>query len=258
MNKITLLHLSILFSLSCVFISCDKDDDKDPDPIPAVPAKMTIKMDHQAGSDKFYLDSTYTNANGDDFTPDLFKYYISNIRLIRNDNYEYSIPNTYFLINHDQPASMTLTLNNLMTGAYKSIKFMLGVDSTRNVNGSQTGALDPGNGMFWDWNTGYIFFKLEGTSPAIPGAFVYHVGGFSGANVNYREISIDFDGDLLQVAQNKDPELHMVTDVLELFQNPTTINMATFPANVISANAAATTLANNYADLFRYDHIHNK
>ena len=38
----------------------------------------------------------------------------------------------------------------------------LGVDSVLNYNGVHEGALDPINGMYWTWQTGYIHCKLEG------------------------------------------------------------------------------------------------
>ncbi len=261
MKKFNLLVV-LVFSFGSLFIAgCDKDDDDNPvNPVPVVAPILTIEMDHLAGTQKFYLDSTYTNANGDEFTPDLFKYYISNIRLIRNDNSEYAIPESYFLVNHAAPGSMKIMIDSLAQGAFTSVKFLLGVDSTRNVSGAQTGALDPVNGMFWTWNTGYIFLKLEGTSPEIPTSaqtFTYHIGGFSGQNINYKQVTLDFDGDVLLLANNKNPELHIVVDVLEIFKNPTTIDMSTFSSTIMSPGPNATIIADNYADIFKYDHIHN-
>ena len=97
---------------------------------------------------------------------------------MKTDNSIVTIPNTYFLVNQDEEASMAIEMDSLPLGLYKSIKFMIGVDSTRNVSGSQTGALDPANGMFWTWNSGYIFLKMEGTSPVIPNTghnFTFHI-----------------------------------------------------------------------------------
>src|SRR6187399_1368118 len=108
----------IILSISVSFIiSCDKDDD---DGTTAVPPMLTIEMDHLAGNQKFHLDSTYTNANGDLFTPTLFKYFVSNIRLIRSDNTEYAIDNSYFVVNQDDEESMTLEMDTLNAGNYKA------------------------------------------------------------------------------------------------------------------------------------------
>jgi hypothetical protein len=257
MKKINILLL-ILLAAGSVFVGgCKKDNENTPS---EVPPQLTIEIDHLAGLQKFYFDSTYTTANGDLFSASLFKYYVSNVRLIRTDNSEYSIPETYFLVNNDVSSSLLLNMDTLSAGSFKGIKFILGVDSAHNVSGAKDGALDPVNGMFWDWNNGYIFFKLEGISPAIPGAsqdFTYHIGGFSGQNINYKEINLDFNGDILQLVPNKHPELHLVANVLEVFKNPNTIDLATFPTTVTSIGADATTIADNYADMFRYDHMHN-
>ncbi len=253
LNKILLL---LFIATASLFTAC-KDDDDDPTPTPTVLPKLSLEMDHLAGATKFYLDSTYTNANGDQFTASVFKYYISNIRLVKTDNSVVTIPDTYFLVNADDESSMTLEMDSMPLGLYKSIKFMIGVDSTRNVSGAQTGALDPLNGMFWTWNSGYIFLKLEGTSPAISTSnFTYHIGGFQGAIVNYKEVELDFDGDILTLNYNNAPEIHFVVDVLEIFKNPTTIDIGTFPATVMAPNASAATLATNYSDMIKYDHIH--
>lgn len=260
MNISSSKKIQLLFLLlsAITVVSCSKDEENNT-PAPVGP-KLSIELDHMAGNKNFFLDSIYVTANGDTIIASMFKYYVSNIRLITSGNAEVAIPESYFLVNQDKPESLTLQMNDLPAGTYTGIKFMLGVDSTRNVSGAQTGALDAGNAMFWDWNTGYIFLKIEGTSPSIPGTsqfFEYHIGGFEGANINYKEIQLDFDGDQLTLANNTNPELHLVVNVLEIFANPATIDMATFPPSVTMPNANAAVIANNYADMFRYDHIHD-
>jgi hypothetical protein len=247
------LLLSCIAAGSLLLPGCD-DDDEDPKPAPG----LTVEFTHLAGNKQFHLDSTYTTSNGDQFTPSMFKYYISNIRLVKSDNTEYAVPESYFLVNQEDEDSKMLVMENLAEGDFTKIRFMIGVDSTRNCSGAQTGALDPVNGMFWSWNTGYIFVKLEGTSPSIasPGEFRYHVGGFKGGNNNIKEIELDFNGETLVMEKGGHPEIHLVLDVLEIFDTPTQINMATFPASVMMPNADAQTLANNYADMIVFDHIH--
>jgi hypothetical protein len=216
-------------------------------------------MDHLAGNQKFYIDSTYTTENGDVFTASLFKYYVTNIRLVRSDNTEYAIENSYFLVDQDDETSMMLEMDSLTAGDFKGIKFLLGVDSAHNVSGAQEGALDPVNGMFWNWNSGYIFMKLEGSSPVIPTpaqTFTYHIGGFASPTNNLKDVYIEFDGDILPLANNTHPELHMVVNVLEIFKSPTVIDLATFQSTIMSPAGNAAIVANNYADMVKYDHIH--
>ena len=47
--------------------------------------------------------------------------------------------------------------------------------------------------MFWTWNSGYIFFKLEGSSPASTAdrqRIEHHIGGYAGPNKAMRNITI--------------------------------------------------------------------
>jgi hypothetical protein len=65
---------------------------------------------------------------------------------------------------------------------YDKFQFDLGIDSTTNVSGAMGGALDPTNGMYWTWQSGYINFKLEGRSISCDTRnheFQFHLGGYS-------------------------------------------------------------------------------
>lgn len=62
-----------------------------------------------------------------------------------------------------------------------SLTFFIGIDSVTNVSGILDGVLDPINGMYWTWNSGYINFKLEGkssSSTAPDKSFEFHLGGY--------------------------------------------------------------------------------
>lgn len=259
-NAFRIAACSLMVVSIFVFSSCEKDEANGPAPTDpptqdTIAPRLSIELDHLAGNRKFWFDTTYTTAAGENFTASMFKYYVSNIRLVDANGGEYALPESYYLIDHADNASKIIELSNLNAGTFTGIRFILGVDSARNCSGAQTGALDPINGMFWTWNTGYIFMKLEGNCPQ--GFFEYHIGGYKGANVNFREITLDFNGDELILAQNKKPELHLVTDVLEIFKNPNSISFNT--AQVVTmpgANASA--IADNYEDMIRYDHLHNE
>lgn len=257
-NKNILTFILLLASVtSLLFPACKKDNVSDDNPVVTILPRLNIELDHLAGNQKFYFDSTYTTGNGDQITADIFKYYISNITLVGINNQEYKVPESYFLVDHSKQESLRLKLSELPAGSFKSIKFMIGVDSTRCVSGAQTGALDPVNGMFWTWNTGYIFLKLEGTSPAIPSNdFIYHIGGFKGSNVNNKVVELSFDGDILTLQNNTNPEVHLVVDILEIFENPNTIDLSSFANSVTIPNASANMIAENYVNMIRYDHIH--
>lgn len=249
------------------FLACQSVD---------VPATQTgsllINFDNVAGPQNLVLNSsTYQNSSGESFTVSKFNYFVSNIRLRRADGSDYVVPqdNSYFLIEEERPTSQTLTLGNVPTGSYTGISFVLGVDSLRSLAdiSLRTGVLDPGttdhDAMYWDWNTGYIFLKLEGRSPAAPAAqnnqFLFHVGGFGGGYNgkktinNLRTVSLTFGTDQLQVQTNSTPMLAVRTDALKLLDSPTPIRIAQHPAVMFEPFSA--TVASNAPGMFSYHRI---
>jgi hypothetical protein len=75
-------------------------------------------------------------------------------------------------------------------------------------------ALDPLNGMYWTWNTGYINFKLEGKSSLSGNSnqnFTFHLGGFLNDNLAYQEI--DFP-----ISKNK-RNYNVTLDLLEVLKS---------------------------------------
>ncbi len=64
--------------------------------------------------------------------------------------------------------------------AVDSLHFLLGVDSLQHEMGIVGNGLTPINGMYWAWQSGYIFVKWEGyiqNEKAIQ-PFTFHLGGF--------------------------------------------------------------------------------
>src|SRR3954471_17985303 len=98
-------------------------------------------------------DSTdYYNFAGDTFSISMFNYYVSNIVMTRSDGQKFVEKESYHLIKHFDSIT-TLKIKDVPPAKYTRIDFLLGVDSTRNVSGIQSGALDRVNNMFWDWKS---------------------------------------------------------------------------------------------------------
>ncbi len=212
--------------------------------------KLIITFINYVGDKKLKLDSAnYTNLSGQSFTITNFKYYVGNFRLKRNDGTEYT-SEEYFLIKEDDDKSKQITLDDVPVGTYSSIEFIVGVDSIHNCSGAQSGALDPANGMFWTWNTGYIFMKLEGKSPASnsPGhIFEFHIGGYKAPANCIRKVTLNLN-DRISFKQNPD-YLYINVDASEVMKTPTTIDLSKLSSVTDFRNA--TTIADNYADMFR-------
>jgi hypothetical protein len=81
----------------------------------------------------------------------------------------------------EQPLSLGLGVDFRNKQNFDELRFHIGIDSLTNVSGAMDGALDPMNGMYWAWQSGFINFKLEGTSPVCTThnhKFQYHIGGY--------------------------------------------------------------------------------
>jgi hypothetical protein len=148
--------------------------------------KIVIKFEHIANGKKIVMnDSMYENNFGEKYTVSKLKYYVSNISFTTKDALE--TDKKVFLIDASKNDSIIKIEGRKIVG----ISFMIGVDSSLNCSGAQSGALDPLNDMFWTWNNGYVFFKLEGTSSsstADRNRIEQHIGGYKGEYKAMRKI----------------------------------------------------------------------
>jgi len=108
--------------------------------------------------------------------------------------------------------------------AIDSLIFHLGVDSLQHEKGIIENGLTPTNGMYWAWQSGYIFVKWEGViknenefSP-----FTFHLGGFQypfrcdqrcafgihvPTKINELELSFEPTDELIQFIRKSDLEI---------------------------------------------------
>lgn len=261
--KITIkFFAAIMMVLSFTNCKKDKSSTPEPQPLPVVPStgNLTLFFEGMVGASPLvFTTQTYTNQAGNTYNITMAKYYISNIKLTKTDNSVYSVANSYHLVDLSDSLKSLVKLTDVPYGNYKAIEFMIGVDSTRNVSGAQTSALDPALGMFWTWSTGYIMAKVEGTSPqstASANKLEFHIGGFTGANNVLRIATPSFGLDTAKVSSTVTPVIHLSSNIAEWFSSPTTINFSLINT-VTMPGANAKNIANNYADMFTVEHIHN-
>jgi hypothetical protein len=261
-------NISKILSIALVlgFVACKKDK-KDPAPTAPAPAptqtygNLKIEFENVVDTSELQFNTNYLNQKGDTFKVTTFKYYISNIVVTKNDNSTYTEANSYHLVDHSNPATSLITLTNVPTGSYKSVSFVLGVDSARSAGGAtvQVGDLANSGNMYWPWNSGYIMLKFEGTAPksgASAKAITYHIGGYSGVNKAQRNFTFNFSATTANVSTSVSPQIHLQADVLELFKTPNIVDFATLHT-VHMPGASAKTMADNYADLIHFEHVHN-
>lgn len=217
---------------------------------------MRIILSAFAGEQPLTKQGVYTNAAGERYNINLFRFYVSNIKLKgANGTPDYVQPESYHLVHFTSESTYSLTLPNVPDGMYSGIEWMLGVDSARNISGAQTGALDPANGMFWTWNSGYVQFQLEGSMPDSAVEFLYHIGGFKGQFSPLHTQTIVLP-QLYYSKQNKPTTIRLRCDVNEVFTNPLNWSIYTKPQVTIE-DGDSKMLANNYADMIRFERIEN-
>ncbi len=258
----------IIIATATLFTACKKD--KAPEYNTNAKGELSVEFDNIAGSSDLQLNTaTYTNAVGESFKVTKLKYYVSNFVLTNTNGATYTVPqdSCYFLIDESDAATHEPVLR-VPEGEYKTITFTVGVDSLRNTKdiSERTGVLDPAGAaadMYWGWNSGYIFLKFEGTSPAITSTgntFMYHIGGFGGYSTptanNLKVITLDLSArGTAKVKQSKGANIHLMVDVLKIINGTTNVSFAT--TEMIHSIAPGVPLANNYASMFTHDHTEN-
>lgn len=269
MEKFKIGFLALL-AFTLAFSACKNDDDDDL----SGTADVEVEFDNRAGDASLVLGTEYTNAAGEKLTFSTFNYFVSNFVLVKDDGTEYVVPkdSCYFLCKQNDPNSRSVVLKDVPAGDYTELRFMIGVDSAKSVSpiGERTGVLDPAtgaSGMYWSWNAGYIFVKVEGTSPQAPldagtgeRTFQYHTGLFGGYDSptlnNLKTVRLEtHHGEPAKVRRSGGPHFHLYVDILEMFTSPTNISVAANPTS--HAGPFSKTVADNYADMFTLDHVHN-
>lgn len=252
----SLFLISIMSML--VFTSCEKNNNNDDDNNPPAEQKgsFKIEIEHLFDQAAFELGKSYVNSSGEDLNFSKVKYYLTNIKLEKMDGTVWSEEESYRIVDLSNPSSLEITLNDVPAGEYHHVMFTVGVDSARNVSGAQEGALSPANGMFWSWNSGYIFFKLEGTCPQSPdGNFVYHIGGFSGATNAIAEHDFHMHMPNLSVSPGATPIVHLMVDIKKAFDGMHNISVSNNP-KVHMPGMMAVHISHNFKTAFKLDHVH--
>lgn len=262
----------ILLLLTIItFSACSKDEVQ---PDSSKKGTLSIQFDNIAGDKNLQLGTgVYTNAKGEKFTVNMLKYFISNISVKNISGETYTVPqdSSYFLVSEEDGTSQFVKVH-VPEGEYTTLTFILGVDSLRSTMdiSRRTGVLDPSagmdDGMYWGWNSGYIFFKMEGTSAAAPldasgqHKFRYHIGGFGGYNAvtfnNIKTITIDLTtAGTAKVIDGRIPNIHLMADILKAFNGTTNISLAEWSTIMVSDYSI--NVANNYQKMFTHDHTEN-
>lgn len=265
-----LLPFCLFLALSIV--SCKKTEINKSD-TPQNVGSIKLQFDNRIGGSQLSMNDTwYTNANGDSMKFTTVKYFVSNFIFTRDDDSLIVIPkdSCYFLISEAVDSTQKVIIRNVPYGNYKKVSFIIGVDSAKSCSPitERTGSLSTAGGMtagmYWQWNSGYIFVKVEGVSPQstnIDKSFKYHIGLFGGYLTptinNIKKVALDVPsgGTINVLNKTTIPTVHMNVDIMQVFNGDTNININANSEIMVSTLSAF--VANNYKNMFTIDHVHN-
>jgi hypothetical protein len=277
---------NIYLSLLCVAMllsSCSKKDGVTPDFNESNLAQLSVEFDNIVGDRTLAMNNSanlYTNAAGEKFSISSLQYFISNIEVTTTAGKVYVVnqDSSYFLISGADKATRFAKFR-VPEGDYSKLKFTLGVDSLRSTMPleKRTGVLDPAyggghdlSGMYWGWNSGYIFFKFEGNADVISNdvngdptgkhQFKYHIGGFGGYSAptlnNIKTVTMDLNpGGIAKVRNGRQSNIHVLVDLMKAFNGSNNFSIAAHPTVMFSD--FSTKVAANLTEMFKHDHTEN-
>ncbi len=185
------------------------------------------------------LDSTYL-LDSKKIKFSTFKFYISNIQILNNEKIVFNESNSFHLFDASDIKSQSFTFQVPKGMSFTNLKFNFGIDSLTNLSGAMGGDLDPTKGMYWTWQSGYINFKIEGTSDACINKrkeFQYHLGGYQFPFSALQKISLDI--------KSKNT-LFILVDVKKIVE---TFNLSSLD-HIMSPSAEAVRLSNLISQCF--------
>ncbi|AEA44467.1 MbnP family protein [Fluviicola taffensis] len=153
-------HFLIPALLVCTgFFSCSKKKVEEPIDLPVI-NQSRISLKPMFGTENLQLDSVYTMSNGFKIEFVELKAYFSDIQS------NGSVMKDAALFNFRETGNLVFQANQVVSNP-SSIQFGIGVPSAINHNdpslfpSSNPLNIASANDMHWDWNPGYIFFKVE-------------------------------------------------------------------------------------------------
>lgn len=204
--------------------SCVYPAEPEPEPEPTATASInvnfTFNFDGVPVNNNNFNMYNYVTQDGDTFSITRIRYLISDLSLYKPNGDSIHL-NDYQLVDMSDPSSMTFTVSNVALGAYSSVGFKWGFDTTDNMGNY----LDL-NAASWNWPSmiggGYHFMQFDGQylNNGTPSPFNYHNG--TASNMGVHEANHAFIR-LAGIALNEEyVSLEIQMDIAEWFKNPHT------------------------------------
>lgn len=168
----------LVLSLMVFMTSCEHDKDG--------PGTLQVVFSAEFKGEPFQVGSIYNDDMGNRIRIDNFMSYFSMLNVVTPDGSEIPVKD-FALINFNDGATYSIELDSK---DYKGLTFNIGIPKECNKDVDPTTypnshplSVQGSQGMFWHWNTGYIFTKFEGKADTtgtegaeIIHPFAFHVG----------------------------------------------------------------------------------
>jgi hypothetical protein len=183
MKQFTLLLIACISSCLAV-TGCSEDTPLQPTGTDssALLKTVTVRFTPRFDGVPLTYGTRYVDAAGDTIRFSTIRFYISEAALIDTNGASHPMSGLS-LVDFGEPTNSDGSVDvsfKGMPGFYRGVTFSIGVPIEENHRDAATQGLPlgPNSGMYWSWNPGYIFHKIEGAvdsaGASIP--FVYHIG----------------------------------------------------------------------------------
>jgi hypothetical protein len=170
------------------------------------------------------------------------RFYLHNVELKHEGRLVWASAESHYLFDSGVASRLEIPLSISASTPVDEISFVIGVDSALQVNGAHSGVLDPIQGMYWTWQSGYIHWKLETEflDSASDSSLTWHVGGYRAPYNSMR---------VIRYAVNTDSTSYLFTvDIRRLINDV----WGHVPLMVMSPSAHAMKLADSFQSCIQW------
>jgi hypothetical protein len=229
--------------LAILLGSCGGDTPSTPE------TKVHLKFIPTFNGQPLSIDSVYLNAYGQQLRIENIQFYLSNI--YAHNGSDSTLLKQAFLFTLLEPKTLSLSVS---PQTFSSLSFGVGVPANLNKNvdpsnyaNSNPLSVQGSNGMFWYWNTGYIFTKVEGRyeltgTPNAPlmDSYAFHLGDdplYRVLNFNTGNVSLaEGDARTFNIEVAIDSVFNRPVDPIDLSVDNLTHTTSNFPLAVRVTN----------------------
>ena len=182
----------------------------------------------------------------------MFRFYVGALGQENQSEIKKRLPEqTYHLVDLADSSSTNFEIATNGSSA-PELHFLIGIDSADQNRGAQKGVLDPLKGMYWTWNSGYLSFKIEGSSPAsaLPAHLIaYHIGGYRTPYSTIWKIKLIPDS-LVRSSDDRIPQFEIPIELDYFFDGPLAIHIGQNP-DCTTPGELARKISLNFASTFK-------